>query len=257
MYKLSELPVSRAIEEEDSTLKVLEDRVAVCRLKKNLRVGEDTMLEKGDIIACTYDGVYGKEPNVYEAIHISDKMWLQGRPSSRILVNDPFLDLRWWRYKKRITLQEFKDCFEILESESELINKHVQMSKEEESKLRKIKFKANNIRSEQRRNRETDLIIKGCILGVAFLVSSIMFIIRAYIAFDIGLACVSIAAFILITIAEYSEAVPYIPLFKRSKFKKNKKELKELKEQFETELSNATASLDNIRCKDGWLVCKE
>lgn len=135
MYNINELPASKLLAMEGAELEMLRGRAAVCKLKKDLIIN-DIVLEKGEKVVCSYDFA----GDGWEKIYISEAEWLK-RKTTAELFSKGVVAIYWGHYSHVITLQEFRDCFEILDEESEIVTKHIRASKAalQEWKMKQVK----------------------------------------------------------------------------------------------------------------------
>ena len=248
MYNINELPASKLLAMEGAKLEMLRGRAVVCKLKKELIIA-DSVLEKGEKVVCSYDFA----GDGWEKIYISETEWLKHKTTAE-LFSKGMVAINWAHYSHVITLQEFRDCFEILDEESEIVTKHIQASEEEICRLKEINGERNSIKEEAEECVGNATWIQTgvcCLLFIAaFLVAAIFH--------NLTLGIIAI----LLVLAAMASAVnaitadtPFL-LFLSRKYKKAKKEYEDLCKRYDDKEEKAAEYLDNVRRKDGWLIKK-
>ena len=254
MYKLDSLPASKALEMEGVTLRgLLDNRIVVCRLKKDFIPERKLVLEKGDVVVCTYDGVYGVSPNTHERIHISEKTWLQNRTSAEILDNKyQIVASDWWQCDIPVTFQEFKEYFEILEEDSEVVSRHYKMSEDSINKRQKLNGQLHDIVEEANKMFSIQAAVFAVPMGVGFFMMIYSGVCENVTALIIGGVLVLLGlAGVFASVCDY----PVCHLVGH----KCKAEIKydETKKKYDAEKTDSIIRLDEIRRKDGWLTATE
>lgn len=245
MYNINELPASKLLAMEGAKLEMLRGRAVVCKLKKELIIA-DSVLEKGEKVVCSYDFA----GDGWKKIYISEAEWLKHKTTAE-LFSKGMVAINWAHYSHVITLQEFRDCFEILDEESEIVTKHIQASEEEICRLQEINGERNSIKEEAEEYMGSAITFQVVYSCMFFFAAFIMAALRSDLVSGIIatlLTCTSI-----IGIINSLSDNPFLLSLSR-KYKKAKKEYEDLCKRYDDKKEKAAEYLDNIRRKDGWLI---
>lgn len=132
MFNLNEVSITKAIK-YGTNLSCIKDRTVICRVQKDFVIchnnneavlekdnDNEVVLEKGDVIVCT---------PCTKGIFISDEKYIKELSSDDFINKNNF-----WQYCAFCTFEEFKETFEVLETETMALESCINKSREYYSK---------------------------------------------------------------------------------------------------------------------------